>query len=82
MLRDAGADLLEEVPEVVGGRGEDDLVRVEGGAPAARQSDVSHVAAPEDLSVLVFNSIEPNRPQLRDKMDCTVRVNTVFSEIH
>ena len=50
MLRDAGADLLEEVPEVVGGGGEDDLVRMEGGATAARQSHVSHVAATEELS--------------------------------
>ena len=61
MLRDAGPDLLEEVPEVVGGGGEDDLVRVEGGAAAARQSDVSHVAAPKELPVLVVNSMEPQQ---------------------
>ena len=53
MLRDAGPDLLEEGPEVVGGGGEDDLVRVEGGAAAARKSHVSHVAAPKELPVAV-----------------------------
>ena len=49
MLRYVALDLLEEAPEEGGGGGEDDLVRVEGGAPATGQRHVGHVAAAEYL---------------------------------
>ena len=43
-------NFLEEVSEVAGGRGEDDLVRVEGRPAAAGQRHVGEVFSPEDLS--------------------------------
>ena len=43
-------DFGEEVPEVDGGRGEDDLVRVERRPAAAGQCHVGEVGAPENLS--------------------------------
>ena len=43
-------DFGEEVPEVDGGRGEDDLVRVEGRPAATGQRHISEVVAPENLS--------------------------------
>ena len=42
-------DLLEEVAEVVGGGGEDHLVRVKRCAPAASQSDIGQIVAAEYL---------------------------------
>ena len=59
--------LLEELPEVGRGGGEDHLVRVVGAAPAAGQSDVTETVVAEHLprkfaqSVAVVAPVQPHR---------------------